>query len=114
MLTFPEYRNEPFGDFSTSERRAAMQRALRSVNGQLGARYPLIIDGERIMTDETIASLNPAEPKKVVGYVAKANAEQAAHALEVAHARFEQWRRVPVEARAKVLLRAAAIMRRRK
>ncbi|MFV9507846.1 MAG: L-glutamate gamma-semialdehyde dehydrogenase, partial [Oscillochloridaceae bacterium umkhey_bin13] len=41
-------------------------------------------------------------------------AEQAAHALEVAHARFEQWRRVPVEARAKVLLRAAAIMRRRK
>ncbi len=110
----PEYRNEPFGDFTSSERRSAMQRALRTVAGQFGASYPLIIDGERIETEERIASLNPADPKKVVGYVAKANAEQAARAVEVANARFHSWKRVPVEARAKVLLRAAAIMRRRK
>ncbi|NTU84061.1 MAG: L-glutamate gamma-semialdehyde dehydrogenase [Chloroflexales bacterium] len=110
----PEYRNEPFGDFSASERRAAMQRALRTVAGQFGATYPLIINGERITTEERIASLNPADPKKVVGYTSKASPEQAARAVEVAHATFDSWKRVPVEARAKVLLRAAAIMRRRK
>ncbi len=110
----PEYRNEPFGDFSSSERRSAMQRALRTVGGQLGASYPLIIDGERIMTEATIASLNPADPQQVVGYVARASAEQAARAVEVAHVRFAEWQRVPVETRAMVLLRAAAIMRRRK
>ncbi len=110
----PEFRNEPFGDFSSSERRTAMQRALRTVAGQFGASYPLIIDGERIETEERIASLNPADPKKVVGYVAKASAEQAARAVELANARFQEWRRVPVETRARVLLRAASIMRRRK
>ncbi|PDW03775.1 L-glutamate gamma-semialdehyde dehydrogenase [Candidatus Viridilinea mediisalina] len=113
-MNVPVYRNEPFGDFSSSERRAGMQRALRSVNGQLGVRYPLVIDGERISTEETIASLCPAEPTKVVGYVSKATPELAARAVEVAHARFAQWRRVPVEDRVRIVLRAAALMRRRK
>ncbi|MCX7789050.1 MAG: aldehyde dehydrogenase family protein, partial [Chloroflexaceae bacterium] len=110
----PEFRNEPFGDFSTSERRAAMQRALRHVAGQFGATYPVVINGERIFREEKLASINPAEPKKVVGYVAKADQVLANQALEAAEAAFHSWRRVPVEARAQVLLRAAAIMRRNK
>ncbi|MGQ9925846.1 MAG: L-glutamate gamma-semialdehyde dehydrogenase [Chloroflexaceae bacterium] len=110
----PEFRNEPFGDFSTSERRAAMQRALRHVAGQFGATYPVVIHGERIFREEQIASINPAEPKKVVGYVVKADQALANQALEAAEAAFHTWRRVPVEARAQVLLRAAAIMRRNK
>jgi 1-pyrroline-5-carboxylate dehydrogenase len=110
----PEFRNEPFGDFSTSERRAAMQRALRHVAGQFGGTYPVVIHGERIFREEKLASINPAEPKKVVGYVAKADQALANQALEAAEAAFHAWRRVPVEARAQVLLRAAAIMRRNK
>ncbi len=110
----PEFRNEPFGDFSTSERRAAMQRALRHVVGQFGGTYPVVIHGERIFREEKLASINPAEPKKVVGYVAKADQALANQALEAAEAAFHAWRRVPVEARAQVLLRAAAIMRRNK
>ena len=110
----PEFRNEPFGDLAAAERRATMQRALRTVAGQFGATYPLIINGEHITTEERIASLNPADPKKVVGYTSKASVEHAARAIEAAHAAFASWRRVPVEARARVLLRAAALMRRRK
>lgn len=110
----PEFRNEPFGDFSAPERRAAMQRALRDVAGCFGITYPLIIGGERVITPETISSLCPAEPQKIVGQVCKADTELANRAVEAATEAFETWRRVPVEARALVLLRTAAIMRRRK
>jgi len=108
----PEFRTEPFGDFS--ERRAAMQRALRTVSGQFGATYPLVIGGEHIATEEKLASLNPAEPRKVVGYASCATQDHAQQALRAAEAAFATWRRTPVAARAGVLLRAAAIMRRNK
>ncbi len=110
----PPYRNEPFGDFSSSERRATMQRALRHVSGQFGASYPLVIGGEHIMREERLESINPCEPKKVVGYVSKADQDLANQAVLAAEAAFQTWRRVPVEARAQVVLRAAAIMRRNK
>jgi 1-pyrroline-5-carboxylate dehydrogenase len=110
----PEFRTEPYGDFSSSERRATMQRALRHAAGQFGATYPLIIGGEHIHTEEKIASLNPAEPKKVVGYVCKATQAHAQQAMEAATAAFPAWSRTPIEARAQLLLRAAAIMRRNK
>lgn len=110
----PEFRTEPYGDFSSGERRAAMQRALRHAAGQFGATYPLVINGERILREEKLASINPAEPNKIVGHVCKADQELANQALTAAEAAFQSWRRVPVEARARVLLRAAAIMRRHK
>lgn len=110
----PPYRNEPFGDFSSSERRAAMQRALRHVSGQFGASYPLVIGGEHMMREEKLASINPAEPHKVVGYVAKADQELANQAVLAAEGAFQTWQHVPVEARAQLLLRVAAIMRRNK
>ncbi|MBX0327860.1 L-glutamate gamma-semialdehyde dehydrogenase [Oscillochloris sp. ZM17-4] len=110
----PPYRSEPFGDFSSSDRRAAMQRALRHVSGQFGASYPLVIGGEHIMREEKLASINPCEPKKVVGYVSKADQELAGQAVLAAEAAFQTWKKVPVEARAQVILRAAAIMRRNK
>ncbi|RRR65372.1 MAG: L-glutamate gamma-semialdehyde dehydrogenase [Candidatus Viridilinea halotolerans] len=113
-MNLPEYRNEPFGDITGAERRPTMQRALRHIHGQLGASYPLIIDGERITTDDQLLSLCPAEPTKVVGKVSKASSALALRAVEVAHARFAQWRRVPVEDRVRIVLRAAALMRRRK
>lgn len=63
MLT--PFQNEPFGNFDSGDRRTAMQRAIRHVAGQLGATYPLIIGGERIVTERKLPSINPAEPKKL-------------------------------------------------
>lgn len=108
-----EYRNEPFGDFS-GERQPAMQRALREVGGTLGQTYPIVIGGEAIMTDNIGSSFNPAKPRQLVGAVAQADAELARRAVEVAHASFPAWSRLPVEERARVVLRASAIMRRRR
>jgi 1-pyrroline-5-carboxylate dehydrogenase len=113
-MSLHDFRNEPFTDFSRPENAAAMERALAEVEAQLGRTYSLIIDGEKISTANTIASINPAKPSQVVGYAASASAEQAALAIERANERFETWRKVPAAARAGYLFKLADEMRRRK
>ena len=80
-MALPEFRNEPFTDFSKPENSAAMEQALAAVRAEFGKTYPLIIGGERISTEKTIASLNPARPSEVVGRVASASVEQANRAI---------------------------------
>ena len=65
-MTLPDFRNEPFTDFSKPENAAAMRQALADVKAELGKTYPLIIGGERITTEKTIESRNPANPDEVV------------------------------------------------
>ncbi|HNP72578.1 MAG TPA: L-glutamate gamma-semialdehyde dehydrogenase [Kouleothrix sp.] len=113
-MALPEFRNEPFTDFSKPENSAAMEQALAAVRAEFGKTYPLIIGGERISTEKTIASLNPARPSEVVGRVASASVEQANRAIEVANATFASWRKVPAAQRADYVFKAAAELRRRK
>jgi 1-pyrroline-5-carboxylate dehydrogenase len=108
------FQNEPFTNFADPANAAAMERALAEVRAQLGQTYPLIVAGERISTEKTIASINPAKPSEVVGYTASATPEIVDRALEAAHERFQTWRKVPVAERADYLFRAAEEMRRRK
>ncbi len=109
-----EFRNELASDLSSSERRVALQRALRDVSNMLGATYPLVIGGEYITTETRLASTNPAEPHKCVGSVCQADADLARDALAAAETAFQSWQRLPVAARARMILRIAALMRRRK
>lgn len=108
-----QYRPEPYVDFSQPEPRERMLAALKDVRGRLGRKYPLRIGGERIMTDKTIDSVMPTDFKTVVGHVAKASREHAEKALQVAGETFRTWSRVEPETRARILFKAAAIMRRR-
>ncbi|GAA5529267.1 L-glutamate gamma-semialdehyde dehydrogenase [Herpetosiphon gulosus] len=110
----PEYRNEPFVDFSVKANADAMRTALSKVGDELGRTYPLLIGGEHIELADTFDSLNPAKPSQVVGSFAKATVEHANQAVEVAATTFESWRSVAAEERARYLFRAAAVMRRRK
>src|SRR5262245_40848446 len=113
-MTLPEFRNEPFTDFSDPANAAAMRQALADVKAQFGKIYPLIIGGERITTDKTIESTNPANPSEVVGRVASATVELANRAIETANEAFKSWRKVLAEQRAEYLFKAAAELRRRK
>src|SRR5207249_5838677 len=76
--------------------------------------YPLIINGERIFTGKTIASINPSSPDDVVGAVAEAGIAEAERAVKAARDAFEKWRWTPFEQRAQLLERAAGIMKRRR
>jgi 1-pyrroline-5-carboxylate dehydrogenase len=108
------FGNEPHTDFSEESNRRSMRAALEGVRGEFGRSYPLRIGAKRLETDGELVSVNPAAPGEVVGRVARATRREADLALDVAAAAFEDWRRSAPEARARILLRAAAIMRKRK
>lgn len=109
-----EFKNESFTDFSDPKQRAAQQAAIAAVEASFGTHYPLVIGGQEVRTDREIASLNPTCPGQVVGYVSAASTEHAHQAVEAAHRAFAAWSRVAPEARARILMRAANIMRRRR
>jgi 1-pyrroline-5-carboxylate dehydrogenase len=108
------YKNEPGPDWSDEKNIEKMRAALDEVGASLGKSFPLVIGGNRVETDGEIVSVNPASPSQVVGRVAAATEREADMALETARNAFESWSRTEPEARARIMLRAAAIMRRRK
>jgi 1-pyrroline-5-carboxylate dehydrogenase len=109
-----EFRNEPFTDFTKDENAQAMRAALAQVKSELGREYPLVIGGERIMTDAKLDSFNPARRTELVGRFQKATKDLANKAVESAHAAFQTWRNASAEERAQLLFRTAAIVRERK
>lgn len=110
----PPYQPEPFTNFADPAHAQAMQAALAHVHAQLGQPYPLIINGERVETEQHDPSHNPARPAQVIGAMASATPEHAAQALDAATVAFQSWRRVPAAERANYLFRAAAHIRRQK
>ncbi|MCL6516565.1 L-glutamate gamma-semialdehyde dehydrogenase [Alicyclobacillus sp.] len=106
--------NEPLTDFSVPEHRSAFEQALAEVGAQLGRTYPLYIGGREVVTEAKTPSINPSQKDQVVGYVSKADRALAEEAMQAALAAFETWKRKSFAERARYLLKAAAIMRRRK
>jgi 1-pyrroline-5-carboxylate dehydrogenase len=113
-LKLSPYRNEPFTDFSLPENRQAYQDSLARMRATIGRTYPLLIGGRRIETDEKLASVNPASKDEVIGFTAKATREHAELALETGWKAWEDWRTWDMDARARILVKAAALLRRRK
>jgi 1-pyrroline-5-carboxylate dehydrogenase len=105
--------NEPFVDFSQAENKRQMQAALAEVQSRLGREYDIIIGGKRLKTAGKIFSMNPAHPAEVIGVHQRAGAEHVQEAMQAAQAAFVSWSRVPVEERAGLLFRAAALIRER-
>jgi 1-pyrroline-5-carboxylate dehydrogenase len=106
--------NEPFTDFSVPAHAAAFRQALARVEGQLGATWPCVIGGERVMTSATIASTNPAQPDQVIGRAADAGVAEADRAIAAATAAFPAWSATTFEHRAAFLFEMAARVRRDK
>jgi len=108
------FENEPYIDWTDEGNVEEARAALRGVRGSFGGEYPLLIGGERVETDDEIVSINPSAPQEVVGRLAKATKREAELALGSATKSFNSWSKTAPEARARVLLRAAAILRRRR
>jgi 1-pyrroline-5-carboxylate dehydrogenase len=114
MMTPAEFRNEPLSDFAQEPVRRAMQDALRSVAGELGRDFPLLIGGEAVRTEKTFRSLNPSRADQTVAVLQQAGPREVEAAVAAALTAYESWRRVPAEERAGLFLRAAHILRRRR
>ncbi|MCY7949017.1 aldehyde dehydrogenase family protein, partial [Bacillus atrophaeus] len=108
------YSHEPFTNFKEEKQQTSFQKSLDDVNTQLGQHYPLVINGERVETDEKIVSINPANKEEVIGSVSMADKDLAEKAMQAALQAFETWKKQKPEHRANVLFKAAAIIRRRK
>ncbi|WP_243299511.1 L-glutamate gamma-semialdehyde dehydrogenase [Bacillus litorisediminis] len=108
------YQHEPFTDFSNEDNQIAFQEGLKLVESYLGQDYDLVINGERVSTEDKIVSVNPANKEEIVGRVSKANRDLAEQAMKAAVEAFKTWRKTKPEMRADILFRAAAIVRRRK
>jgi 1-pyrroline-5-carboxylate dehydrogenase len=114
MENLPEFRNEPYTDFSVPAHRQAMESALAHVRAQFGREYPLRIGGETIETGDRLPSVNPSRPSEIVGVHHRATRELAVRAVEAADRYFPVWAAVPARERVSRLFAAAAILRRRK
>src|SRR6266480_2073096 len=108
------YENAPLTNFVHQENQDKMRKALNEMRTRLGKEYPLVINGEKVFTGKTIASINPSSPDDVVGAVAEAGIAEAERAVKAARDAFEKWRWTSFEERAQLLERAAAIMERRR
>ncbi len=113
-MALPEFRNEPFTDFSADANRAAMQEALRAVAAQLGKAFPLVIGGQRVTTKDTFTSLNPSQKDETVAVCQSATADHVQAGVAAAERAFASWSRIPAEERAAIVLRAADWLRKRK
>ncbi len=114
MNNLPEFRNEPYTDFSTPENRQLMEAALRQVKAEFGKDYDLLVAGERLSTADKLKSLNPSRPSEIVGTHSKATPEIALQAIDKVYRYFTTWSATPADTRVAMLLRAAALLRERK
>ncbi len=110
----PEFKNETLTDFSQPANREAMQAALSGVRAEFRREWPLVLGGERVATGAWIESRNPCRKDEVVGRVARAGRAEAERALQAAWTAFPEWSRWQPAERARVLLKAAALLRRQK
>ncbi|HKV40850.1 MAG TPA: L-glutamate gamma-semialdehyde dehydrogenase [Blastocatellia bacterium] len=110
----PPFKNEPLTEFSNEHKAVVMREAISHIESTFGREYPVIIGGKHYSTGDMLSSPNPSNFEEVVGLVHKANIELADRALEVATAAFHEWKNEPVESRVRCLLKASAMLRRRK
>ncbi len=97
----------PDTDFSDADQRQPFLEQITNVRRQLGQTYWPLIDGQRVQTQATLASVNPSQPREVIGQVGLATVDQAQQAIEAAKRAFPSWRKIPVQERSAMLRRVA-------
>ncbi len=110
----PEFQNEPLTDFSVDAHRRAFAEALKRVQARLPIAGKNRIGGKKAGAARTFESVNPCEPKQVIGRFPAGTAADARRALDAAARAFPAWSGLGPSERVALILRIAAILRRRK
>ncbi|HYR96818.1 MAG TPA: proline dehydrogenase family protein, partial [Candidatus Binatus sp.] len=106
------FANEPHAEL---RRPAVRERLVAAVSGaRLGFEAPVLIEGRPVATGDSIVSVDPGDVTTVVCRSGRAGPAEAVRAIEAAGRAWPAWRATPWRERAAVLIRAAAIMRRRR
>lgn len=108
------FRNEPITDFSIKSNFDKQKKALQEVRAKLGKTYNLFIGGKEYQTENKFHSFNPSNKDEILATFSKGTSELANLAVETAFEKFKEWQYVSPEKRAKILLKAASIARKRR
>jgi RHH-type proline utilization regulon transcriptional repressor/proline dehydrogenase/delta 1-pyrroline-5-carboxylate dehydrogenase len=108
------FTNASNTNFALADNREKLAGAIRYVRGEFGREYPLVINHAPVVTGEWHDSVNPADPREVVGRVAMAGAADADAAVAAAMKAFDAWRHTPAAERADALRRVAGRMEMRR
>ena len=105
------FDSHPPTDFSLAENRIRFEKAFKPVEKAFGTYYPLIINNKKVKTENSTTSTSPSNPDIIIGEVAKASRVEADMAIKATQDAFPAWRDSTPETRARLLLKAADIMR---
>jgi delta 1-pyrroline-5-carboxylate dehydrogenase len=89
----PEFRNEPFTDFSVEANRKAFAEVLKAVQGRLPIQGKNRIGGKKVGAAKSFESVNPCDPRQVIGRFPAGTASDADRALDAATRAFPDWSR---------------------
>ena len=103
-----EFRNEPLIDFSRQQNRERFKRALEDVRVEFKRQSRNRSNGQ------WLESINPANPKEIVGRVPVTGADEAEEAIDRAARFFPEWSDTPARERAEIFFDAAEIMRKKR
>ena len=107
------FKNCEYFDYSKDENKNPMLEAIAKVRSEFGKQYPMILGNGKLQFTEnenTIKSYNPSNKTELIGIVSKGNTSHAEDALEEATRAFETWKRVPLEKRIDVMLKARELL----
>jgi 1-pyrroline-5-carboxylate dehydrogenase len=110
VFHLPQPSNEPVrGYLPGSPERASLQKELER---QLAnpVEIPLVIGGKEVRTGDLVEIRAPHDHSKILGHYHRAGREHAEMAVQAANAARDDWSRMPWDARACVLLRAAELL----
>ncbi len=108
------FYNEPLLDFNLKQNREKMIATIQKLKTEKPKVFPVVINGERIKTNNTIVSINPAFPSEVIGEVSVATVAEAESAVNVAHRAYATWSKVPASKRADLVDKLAEVMLKRR
>jgi 1-pyrroline-5-carboxylate dehydrogenase len=89
-------------------------KAINLVYSEFGRTYPVIINGKKTYTSQTMIRTSPTDRRITLGYIMKGNTTHAKKAIQAASNAFEKWSMMDYRKRVKLFTKIGTIMKRRK
>ncbi len=90
------------------------EKAVKLVSSEFGKTYPVIIDGKKIYTSQTVIRTSPTDRRITLGHMQKANSTHAKKAIRAAMDAFEEWSTIDYKKRVKLFRKIGNILKKRK
>ncbi len=106
----PIPENEPIRDYAPGTAERASVKARLATMLEECPDIPLIIGGEEVRTGDTAEAICPHDHAHVLATFHRAGPKEVERAIEAARSAWDEWSKLPWEARAAVFLRAADLL----